>query len=268
MSDEKPIIGGKTVRNILIIILLLLLGGFIYTQVKLSNVNKNLEISRQNEFALAGRIVEAKTKNDKLEFSKGVLVSKSKDLSDISETLAAELKEEEGKVHRLQRIIATMGNTGADGSIDTLEVTNTVYKYADGSYGLKWGDTTYHDSLNFRQLAGVSDFRLVKNDSSGYDVKPLTTKVTNDQIGFNIITGLKTNKDNGMVEIFVRSDYPNFQVTELEGAIIDPNKDPVMKKFTRQKKFTVGGYVGMGVDRNLQLTPQIGVGVGYTLFSF
>ena len=267
MNEERKF-KDNTQRNILIIIILLLLCGFIYSQVNLSNVKKNLNVSRQNEFALAGRIIKSETKNNKLEYSKGVLVSKSNALKNLSETLANELKQEEGKVHRLQRIVATMGNVNSDGTIDTVEVKNTVYKYADGSYGLQWGDTTEYDSLNFRQIAGISDFKLIRVDSNSYDVEPLTTKITNNQIGFNIVTGLKTSKETGMVEIFVRSDYPNFQVTELEGAIIDPEKDPIMKKFTRQKKFTVGGYVGFGIDRNLQPTPQIGVGIGYTLFSF
>jgi hypothetical protein len=231
-------------------------------------MKRDLNISRQNEYALAGEVAKTKTKNDKLEYSKGVLVAKNKDLEALSSTLAKEVKEEEGKVHRLQRIVATMGNIKSDGTIDTTTIINTVYKYPNGEYGLKWGDSTYHDSLNFRLLAGESKFKLVQLDSTRKEVYPLTTDVTTDVIGFNIITGLKTSKETGMVEIFVRSDYPNFNVTELEGAIIDPNKDPVMKKFTRKKKFTLGPYIGVGVDRNLRLTPQIGIGGTYNLVSF
>jgi hypothetical protein len=268
MSESKGFFDAKKQRIVLIIIIILLLCGFGYNQIKMSDMKRDLNISRQNEYALAGKVAETQTKNDKLEYTKGVLVSKNKDLADLSETLAKEVKEEEGKVHRLQRIIATMGNTGKDGKVDTLRMTNTVYKYPDGAYGLKWSDSTYHDSLNFRLLAGESKFKLLDLDSTRKEVYPLSTDLTTDVIGFNIITGLKTNKETGMVEIFVRSDYPNFQVTEMEGAIIDPNKDPVIKKFTRKKKFTVGPYIGVGVDRNLQPTLQLGVGGTYNLFSF
>lgn len=268
MSESKGFFDAKKQRIVLIIIIILLLCGFGYNQIKMSDMKRDLNISRQNEYALSGKISETQTKNDKLEYSKGVLVAKSKDLEALSETLAKEVKEEKGKVHRLQRIIATMGNVGKDGKIDTLRMTNTVQKYPDGTYGLKWSDSTYHDSLNFRLLAGESKFKFINLDSTRKEVYPMSTDLTTDVIGFNIITGLKTNKETGMVEIFVRSDYPNFHVTDLEGAIIDPNKDPVIKKFTRKKKFTVNTYLGIGVDRNLGLTPQIGVGIGYNIISF
>jgi hypothetical protein len=270
MSEQKSFIGPKTQRNILIIIILLLIGGGVYFQTKYSDMQRDLAISKQNEFALSDTMRVIKKENGNLEYSKGVLVSKSKDLEKLNKDLARDLKETDGKVHRLENLVATMGNTRPDGGVDTIETKNTVHHDADGSYGLKWGDTTNFDSLNFRQIVGVSDFRLIRGDSNTYTVKPLTTKITNHKIGFKLKTGLRTNKD-GMVEIFAESDYPNFQVTKMEGAIIDPNKHPVMKKFTRKKKFTVSGFVGYGIQFNngtIGYGPQIGVGLGRTIFSF
>lgn len=269
MNIKESFTGSKGQRNVLIVIILLLICGLGYFQIKNSDMKRDLAISQQNTLALSDTVRAEQNKNKELEFSKGILVSKSKDLDKLSKSLSDELEKEKGKVSQLQIVVATMGNKNADGTHDTIEVKNTVYKYANGNYGLQWGDTTQYDSLNFRQIAGVSDFKLTRADSNGYDVVGLNTKITNDQIGFNIVTGLR-DKD-GVVEIFIRSDYPNFSVTQMEGAIIDPNKHPVMKKFTRQKKISVGPYVGYGLNLSngtIGYGVNLGFGVQYNLFNF
>ena len=72
----------------------------------------------------------------------------------------------------------------------------------------------------------------------------------------------------------MNSPYPDLKILNLEGAIIEPNKHPTLKKYTRKKKFSVGPYVGVGVGLNMipradvGLGLQFGVGLQYNLFQF
>jgi hypothetical protein len=121
-------------------------------------------------------------------------------------------------------------------------------------------DTTYSPG-NFRKIAGYTKYNLKNGESSG--VK------TTDEIGIKFTTGIK-NLDKGKPEIFLKSDYPGFSVTALEGAVIDPN----LFKKPRQKKLSVGLHVGYSpLYYNLdtkktgfanQLTA--GVGLNYKIF--
>jgi hypothetical protein len=95
-----------------------------------------------------------------------------------------------------------------------------------------------------------------------------SVKITNDIIGFNIITGLK--KNNEFYEIFVRSDYPGFKPTKIDGAFI-PQKD----LFPTQKKYhwNIGPTfnIGLGVPMStIEPVIYVGVGIGisYTWFKF
>ena len=130
-----------------------------------------------------------------------------------------------------------------------------------------------HPSKNSRSIAGESKFRTdtIKTIVDGkekidFKVTPLNTLLSKDDIKFNLITGLR--EKDGKVEIFARSDYPNLTITDLEGAIIDPKNHPVLKQFTKQKRWGVGPYFGIGIGTDLKFIPQIGVGITFSLIKF
>lgn len=246
----------NTQRNILIIIIILLLLGGGIALSRIGTLSTNLAISNQNNAALGDSLKVTKNKVGDLEYSKGVLVSEKKDLKDYSETLNKELKKTKGKVSELNVIIASIS------TIDTLSIVNEVLVYADSSYGLKWTSNQVFDENNSRHLEGVSKFHLVKDS-----VIPLETEVTRDEFNFNLVTGLKED-ENGVVSIFARSDYPGFKIGKIEGAIIDPKTHPVMKKFTKQKKWGVGPHIGFGWSNSINPSIQVGVSVQYSIFRF
>ena len=246
----------NTQRNILIIIIILLLIGGGIALNKIGSLNTSLVISTQNNAALGDSLKIGKTKLGDLEYSQGILVSEKKDLKDYSEALNVELKKTKGKVSELNIIIAGIKIA------DTLYVTNDVIEYPDSSYGLKWTYKKVFDANNSRYLEGVSKFRMHLDS-----VASLGTEISKDEFNFNLITGIKEDKD-GIVSMFARSDYPSFNIAKIEGAIIDPNKHPVLKKFTKQKKWHVGPHIGFGWSNSINPSIQVGVGIQYSIFSF
>lgn len=91
-------------------------------------------------------------------------------------------------------------------------------------------DTTYSEG-NYKKLAVFTKYNLKTGEASG--------QKTVDEIGIKFTTGIK-NFDKGKPEIFLKSDYPGFTVTELDGAVIDPN----LFKKPRQKRLSLGLHVG------------------------
>lgn len=246
-----------TQRNILllIIVILLLLCGFMVK--KTSNLRTRLETSEQNTKALSDSVRVEKNKNGQLVSSKNILISDKNHLKELNSELSAELKKEKGKVFQLNKIIATIGET----KIKTIYIENTLIEYPEGVMGLEWNYDTIFDQSNSRHISGISKFKL-----DSVNIVPLTTEINKDVISFKLITGLKEKDDN--LEIFVRSDYPGFDVIELDGAVIDPKKHPILKKFTTKKRFSIGPYIGIGVSNTVIPSTQIGIGVQYNLIQF
>lgn len=246
----------NTQRNVLIIIIILLVLGGGMALSRIGTLKTNLAISTQNNAALGDSLKVSKNKAGELEYSKGILVSEKKDLKDYSENLNKELKKTKGKVSELNIILASVG------SLDTVFIPNDVVEYQDSSFGLKWAYNKVYDENNSRHLEGVTKFKLHLDS-----ITSLGTEITTDLFNFNLVTGLKEDED-GIVSIFAKSDYPGFKIGKLEGAIIDPKSHPVMKKFTKQKKWGVGPHIGFGWSNSINPSIQVGVGVQYSIFRF
>ena len=246
------------IKLILVIISLILIGTVIYLINAKNDIKSQLAISDQNNKALTDTLRLSKNKNGDTEASKDVVIGSSKDLEKLNKELADELKKENGKVYELNQIIANIKQVPGD----TIKIKDTEIKYSNGIYTLNWNYDTIYNDKNNHHIKGLN--KLTFKDTC---VEKLETFILSDNFNFNLVTGLRENKD-GQLEIFVRSDYPNLNVSSLEGAIIDPDKNPIMKKYANTYKFHIGPYIGLGFDNKLSPGFQIGLGVQYNLIGF
>lgn len=260
--EVSTILSAKRQRNILILVLLLLMAGVGYGFTRYQSMKTELAVSEQNQKALSDSLRVSTNKVGDLVASKNVLIADNKNLADLNADLADEVKKEKGKVRELTKLVSEI-------KADTVYIENTLIIYDDGVHGLAWVHDTIYDEENSRHLEGISKFYL---DSIAGKIKPLETIITVDKIKFNLVTGLR--EKDGNIEIFARSDYPGLETLELDGAIIDPKKHPVIKKFTKKKRWGIGPYVGVGLGVNTTPTPNVGLGVNfgigvhYSLFRF
>jgi len=207
---------------------------------------------KEREFDSALRIET--TKSGKIQTEKDILVLTKKELEKRNKELAKELEDQKGQVIYITQIKTVIVR-------DTQYLTNTLIEYPDGSKGLKWGYDTIFSPGNTRALAGESRFRI--NESG---ITPLETIISKDEFGINIITGFKEREKQ--IEIFVRSDYPGFKVSSIEGAVIDPRKSEVLKSYFPPKKWGLGPQVGATMTREGNISPYIGLGLSYNLIRF
>lgn len=260
----------NTLRNIVIGVALILLIALGITIRKNQGLKTDLNISEQNQKALTDSVRVSKNKAGELEYSKNILVAKNGDLSKLNADLAAEYAKERGKISELSKTIAIIKNNPKD----TVFLPTSVIKYPDGSKGLAWEYDTIYNVNNYKKIKGVSDFKIDFTTMT-YNIIPLSTKITDFEIGFDFIQGLRETKA-GDVEMFVKSNHPGFDVKDLNSVIINPDTHPVLKKFTnktKQKRFGIGVHAGYGVyidnfKNTSGLGAQVGVGFSYSLLNF
>jgi hypothetical protein len=256
----SKILNSKLFRTILILIVILTLVGFGVN--KYLDMKADLAISEQNKAALADSLRVSQNKLGDLVFSKQILVAKNtQDLKDLNEELLDVVKNFDGKIHQMSRLIAQIDN-------EPVVITDTKFKeYPDGTKAINWELNEVYDEENSRKLAGESKFKF---DTITRQFTPLETIINEDKIRFNLDQGLRTTTD-GKIEMFASSKYPGFSALDLNSVILDPKTHPVLKKFTRKKKVAFGIYVGAGVNTNITdftmtLGPQVGVGLMYILW--
>jgi hypothetical protein len=218
---------------------------------------KSDAINKQNIAYFTDSLRKERTKNGQLEYAHNVLIADKNELKKINDSLYHEVIKEKGIVKYLESI-------GVKIVHDTLYLHDTRHKKPDGSYDLNWKYTKNYDANNYQKLAGVSNFII---DTTVTPNKPVSrgTMITQNEIGLNIITGLKKNPDTKAYEIFARSDYPGFQITKLDGAVLDKN---MFVETAKKKRFSLGPNISFGIGTQFKVEVYIGFGLQYAIFMF
>lgn len=264
----KTLLNSRVLTAIIIILLLLFAGKWAWD--KYSNLQTELRISQQNESALKDSLRVTTNKLGQIEVSKEILVAQNqKELRELNEKMAEQLSKLEGKISSLTSTVIKL-----KGSVDDMQDIGTDIvdvEPADSSgvstKAFTWSYEKAFDEDNYRKLAGQTTFKF---DSINRKFTPLKTSISDDIIRIQLTQGLRT-RDDGKVEMFATSNYPGFEVEELNSVLIDPESHPALKQFSKKKKFSLGVNAGVGATLNLSnyqviFGPQVGIGGTWTLW--
>jgi hypothetical protein len=251
----------KTQRNFLIglvIVLILLMRSCGPSESTVTTLTQNVK-------ALNDSIRSYKDRNGQLVYQKGALISDIKGLKDLNKDLAAEVKYL--KDHPLV-VIKTVIKIVHDTVYIPVQIGEPTWNL-DGSVSrdLNWKYEKEFSKGNYRKLEG--DCIATIDTSRNLLVSPM--HITTDELGISLTTGFVENGD--YLEIFVKSQYPGFKPTSIDGALIEPNKSEILKKYFPPKKWAIGVYGGYGVYYDpLKISGgtgiQIGLGLQYNILQW
>lgn len=217
-------------------------------------LKKQLAVTEHNLQAANDTIRIVKDRQGRAEYDKFAYLTNSvENLSKMNKTLYDEVKQIKGNVQAITKTEVQIVEKKVPFLVRGELIDSNVTAYFNY-------DTTY--SLgNYRKLSGFTKFNLVS--------KSVTGEKTTDLIGMKLIGGIK-NLDKGKPEIFVKSDYPGFEITSLEGAFIDPNLFKPKKKTPLITPSVFIGYapVFYNNDDGLKFKGNnfaIGAGLGFNI---
>lgn len=236
-------------NNIILLGVILTLLLFNINQCRNNKIaNKKLEVSEQNIKALNDTIRITKAKDGTLEANKlAFLADKVSSLENLSTELAKEVKKTKGNVNYIV-------NAGTKIVHDTTYLTSAATVDSNSVVVDFKFDSTFSKG-NSRSLAGYTKYGI--KDKSSFAM------LTKDSLNMSFVTGIK-NLDKGEPEIFIRSNYPGFAATSIEGAVLDKK----LFKGKTPSKFGFGlqlGYSPLNYNfstRKLGITNQITFGIG------
>lgn len=217
---------------------------------EIKDLKTQKKVSELNQRALKDTIRTERTDFGNERFLKNSLLTTNEGLKSLNSELTKEVDKLKGKVLVVNKIVTVI-------KTDTHYVNNALNSYYNSKYGLSWKYDTIFSPNNYRKISGESFFRI---DTTNNNIIPLNTRLDKDEIGISMVTGIREKNNN--LEIFVEPRYPNMKVTDIQGAIIDPQKSEVLKKMFPVKKWSVGPYLGVGVSVGKTiLIPSVSFGV-------
>lgn len=234
-------------------ILLFALIGSIFITFTQCNAKKDykqkVQMERNNIEALGDSVRYYENKAGQLTAEKMALQTSEKRLEKLNTELKQELEKEEDNVEYLTKINAELkaDTTQAD-STNTTELESGEWKF-------DWNLSRQGDQWK-RVLEGYTEFKI---DSTGIPYNP-NTQITKDLLNLSIITGIRD--DDGKKQIFVRSTYPNLNITNIQGAILE---QPRLER--KPSRFGIGPSLGGGYTLD-GFQPFVGITLNYNLIRF
>jgi hypothetical protein len=253
----------KIQRNLLLVSLVIMI--ILFTR-SCNPITGSENTYNQNLAALTDSIRVYQAKNGQLVYEKAAFISENGSLKNLNSELADEVK-----YLKDNPIVVIKTRTKIEH--DTVEIP--IYPTRPGTWNsglltqnFNWNLSRNHGGGNYRKLEGNFDVRV----DTSYVISTSALRLTTDELGIAFTTGLTENKQ-GLLEIFVKSDYPGFRPTSLDGALIDPTKSDVLKKYFPPKRWGLGVYGGYGayfdpISMRVGTGIQLGVGLQYNILQW
>lgn len=226
---------------VVIVAILALLVGILWTNnVNMQRSNNNW---KHNYEVLQDSVEVIKTKNGELLFENGSLIIEKNELQEALDLSKEQIKDYE---KALGSSLAYITKLESQLEIkDTIRITNIIHDTLTNSYSMHYQD----EWLRFDEL-----FSLKSPTSPTMDV-------FNIHMNVPITVGIGDNYN-----IIVTSPNPYFEVSSIDGAVIDGEQ--FAKRLSR---WTFGAYAGFGLNYDLihntmGVGPQVGVGIGFRFF--
>jgi hypothetical protein len=247
----------------LIILVLCAILGVQYAKIK--ELERNKQISDQNIIALNDSLRVERDKNGELVVSIAGYISTEKELKTINKELYDRVQAQKGDIISLNHVI-----------VQLVQDTTLLKKYikekdkkirellliGKDTYVAPWSLTYAYDSTNFDVFTGKTTIKVKSLD-------PLTlthedTELISRKTQIDLAWGQKV--ENGVLRVFIISKYPGFNVAQMEGVLIDPNTNPLIKKLMKEKHWFTGFSVGIGTAAGFNVTDgKYGLVIGPTL---
>lgn len=225
-----------------------------------SSLESDIQTARLNLIALNDSMRIEQTRNGSMQFVKSALIADMKDLRSLNSALYSEVRNQRNTIFYIGQMTAAIRDSLKRQSTSDGVTIDPV----TGDHSIAWNfDTSGVDWS--RRLSGRSVFGV-----RGDTITPKFSTLDNFGLGMKITTGLQASEiHKGMVEIFVRSSYPNMNFSEIDGAIVNPEDFRKYLPSPKPKRYSVGPYVGVGYGVTLtgspRLVPTVNVGVGVQL---
>jgi hypothetical protein len=222
-------------RNTLIVIIIAIV--IFFNGCGDGNTDIDMMEYKQNLSALQDKVRNYETKNGTLIYEKKALLGNISEVSKMNKELKKDIKDLED-----HPIVITKFKTKIIHDTLKMEVTGGEATFTDGKKIVPFPfDTTIkHNDQNYRTLAG----KYIITVDSSLNMTSIF-QIDKDEMAMSFTTGI-TENDNKEVEIFIKSDYPNFTPSGIDGAIIDPTKSEVIKSYFPTKRWGLSPYIGYG----------------------
>ena len=149
--------------------------------------------------------------------------------------------------------------------IDSIPLSTTIEKYPN-YYKFNWEYSEKKDNNNYFNIQGSTE----TDSLFTYSKSKLNKMELASDLTLNII---ENPKDKNTLLITAKSGNPRMNISNINGAVINPKKNSVIKKQFPTKRWGIGIQAGAGIgydinNKKLSSGPYIGIGISYNILTW
>lgn len=261
--------------KVFFIILAVIIGFFFIQSLDNSNdLKRELKINEQNLLASKDTIKIIKNKNGDLEASKSIYITSEKELKNVNSTLNKKIKNIEGELITANRTVFKLKQDTTDLKKQIKYLKKKIgesIKINDSTWIMPWEikyqyDSTNYDLFNGKTIVGIFKF------NNKYSLKHIDTELINRETQIDLVFGQRIV--DGKFNVYIKTSYPGFKPSILDGALIDPNDNKYIKELIKKRQFlpntwNIGVGATVGYDfLNLRPAIVVGASITYSLYQW
>lgn len=227
-----------------------------------SKTYKKQQLTSQNNIeTLNDSLYQFKAKNGSLITQSRILISDKKDLKSLNKELYKTVRELEKDIQNIKPQVVIKWKTRI--VHDTTYINPKTLYLNDSTFVLTFRKDTLYDEFNSRFIEGNFTINLIDSNSKYNKLRVSDIAITKDEtnITASLVLGMKDDK----LSVFLKSDYPGFDIDKVDAVILDEDIHPELRKLNNKKNISIGPYFGLGLGKDFNIQPSIGLGVQYNL---
>ena len=237
---------------------------------KNSEAKRQEIINNQNRLALTDSLKIEKNKNGESMTTIAGYIASEKQLRSINKGLSEQVDAQKGDVISLNNAVIrlTLENKELKKYLNEKEtIIGELIKVDSNNFVAPWTLSYKYDSVNYDKFSGLTHIGV-----KGKIFKHLNTEMIKRETQIEVTFG-QTVVDKKVLRVFIMSKYPGFSVKSMEGVLIDPNTNPLIKSLMKKPHwftgFGVGPSVNLGWDvAHARPTLVTGVSFHYNIYQW
>ncbi len=278
MTDTTKKIDWKKIWSFIkgkVFIALVIVGLIAFSAMQCSRIKelkREKNISDQNAIAMKDSLKFERKHSGELLVSIAGYIATEKELKTLNKDLWERVKGIEGDVISLNRVILQLQQDSAmlhKALNEKEKIIAKLLKIDDNTYMAEWTLPFKYDSTNFDVFTGKTYIAITNKDP--LELAHVDTELTKRLTQIDLTWGQTVEK--GKLRIFIESKYLGFTVKSMEGVLIDPSTNPLIKKLMKEKHWFQGFSVGPSVTTGYNITTGkyalvLGAGLHYSIYQW
>jgi len=146
----------------------------------------------------------------------------------------------------------------------TSNIISSFDKFHNKTFNISWSLDSIYNPDNSFLMNGLTTLKI----DTTLKVINYSSILSNLKISTKLYLSITDSPKDKKLHINARTDFPNLEINSVQGFVIDPQKNDLIKSYFPPKRWGIGPIVGYGLSTGFKPSVFVGLGLQYNFIRF